>query len=61
MMIGIPRVSGRIFSRRQTSMPLTFGIIQSRMMMSGSSSSTRTIASSPLSAWVTAKPSASRL
>ncbi len=39
-MMGMARVSGRIFRRRQTSMPDTLGIIQSRMIMSGVDSGT---------------------
>jgi general secretion pathway protein D len=61
MMIGTPRVSGRAFSRRQISIPETPGSIQSSTMMSGRSSSTRTRASSPVSARATRNPSASRL
>ena len=61
VMIGTPRVEARVFSWRQTSMPETLGSIQSSRMMSGAASSTSISASSPFSALVTAKPSASRL
>ena len=61
MMIGIARVSDRIFKRRHTSRPETWGIIQSSKIKSGGFSATNIKASSPLVARCTTKPSASRL
>ncbi len=52
-MIGTALVSGRDFSRRQTSMPETLGSIQSSTIRSGASSATIRSASSPLSACAT--------
>src|SRR5690606_11006509 len=59
--IGSARVSCRALTRLQSSTPETDGSIQSRMMRSGFSSAIRNHASSPVAAWATSKPSASKL
>ena len=61
MITGISRVSVRVRSWRHSSMPETFGSIQSISTRSGFTSSTAISASSPSAEVATVKPSFSRL
>src|SRR5690606_25127780 len=61
MITGISRVSLRVRSCRQSSIPETFGSIQSIRTRSGFCSSTAIIASSPSAEIATVKPSLVRL
>ena len=60
-MTAVPRAAPRALSLRQTSIPVTFGSIQSSTTTSGASSSTISSASSPSEAVRTSNPSAARL